>query len=1252
MNHFFRISLGATFLLFVAGDGRVFAAPRSNASSPARAPLATVQTLIGAASVRPSGARATEPLRVRRALYVGDIVATGASTKLTLLFGDGAQVRLRENTAVQIESPSAARGKANLLRVLGGEIWARLRPGNTIGTRTAALGVLGTEIRLATTDDSSTLTVIEGAVDFHNDFGAVKVETNQQSVARQGLAPTKPIVVENAGFAVEWSFDLDRAVLPREQFYVSLDQAKVQAELAKRQNKAAQNPTDAFAKRDLGDALFDAHNFQAALVQYSSAETLVKNETARDELEARRGNTLLELERTQEARAAFAAALGQTNGEAKIESASLESASQSQPETPAQDDARAGLAWLALLDNRPRAALSWANGAPSSSGTLLAQNTALGEEVASTRDNASPELLLARGVSALRSGQSEAAQRSLRALAQSPSRWRYQGLAWLALAQLERGDQNALETARKAVELEPQSGLARGHLAMAFFFNNRLVEAGTQAKRAVELNPNSVAARVTLGEVALARGEATDAEREAAQAVALDPMLPQAHYLLGVAQASKRDYSHARRSLAKSLELAPDFLPSASALAHVYVATGQSKEAVSLLTGLLPRYPQSDEVLAALGSVSYQNASYTQAEGYFRQATEKKPTSALYQTELARTLLYNNRLSEAIAAGEAAVHLAPQSGQPRAILGLAYEFGGLRVQAERAYREALVRDPTNSLALSRLGDFADTRPGAARRLAVGSDTQAFLFDPALSRQLLRGGINTEFLPSTGTDGATGLGLTQRLSAADGKFNGIAYFNSDKNDGPRENADSKTRDASAFFTYAPDSSSNFYATVRGTSNKNGLFGSELAPSLDDRQKFDYSQAQFAMRRQTSSRGELWVGLFGNKGNTLTRDPNLDSFLDPASGLPTMQQRFRTSALVPEARYDLRLGERSRGQRLSFGVAFTDFSFNTQRQLQFPITGLAQRTSAQRDRMAMGYVQLSARPGARWQLSTQLRIQNLNRSRQSSLFLPQQNAQANSVTNSSTLLLPSLVASYASNPKTTLRLSLNRQTTDATTATFAPVDTLTSTEIGALPFGTPNTLSVAQFDVERALGDHGFLKAFAFSSRADNTSIGGSDLLGLGTGLLAANAPILNVAGWSSRGFGLRLEQRVGSGFYSNFSLVSRQTSNRSTGTLFNGASAPYEPSLLASLGLNYIDTRGFKAGLQLRHAGAFFADAPGQAAREKFGAKTVFDLRLAREASARGELFVQVRNVFDTPQLAFSGYRIGGRQLEVGFNRRF
>ncbi|RYG57558.1 tetratricopeptide repeat protein, partial [bacterium] len=422
-----RICLSASLLLGGTCGPHAFAAPKTGVASSRQTPLATVQTLLGAATIRSANANAVQALRLRRALYVGDIVATGAKTKLTLLFQDGAQVRLRENTAVQIQSPSAARGQANLLRVLGGEIWARLRPGNVLETRTAALGVLGTEIRLAATDDTSTLTVIEGAVDFHNNFGAVTVSASQQSVARQGQAPTQPLAIENAGFTVSWSFDLDRAVLPREQFYVSLNRQTVESELQKRRTLAAREPRDANIKRDLGDVLFDARNFEDALLQYTEAETLASNDpNFQNELQVRRGNVLLELQRPDDARAAFALALGtlpSQNGGAQLTTAALEPLATTTGANTPQDEARAGLAWLELFNNRPQAALKWADGvAPSSGGaTPVIHDTALAKEATTTT---SPELLLARGVSALRAGQNEAATESLRSLSQMPSRWR------------------------------------------------------------------------------------------------------------------------------------------------------------------------------------------------------------------------------------------------------------------------------------------------------------------------------------------------------------------------------------------------------------------------------------------------------------------------------------------------------------------------------------------------------------------------------------------------------------------------------------------------------------------------------------------------------------------------------------------------------------------------------------------------------------------------------------------------------------
>ena len=129
-------------------------------------------------------------------------------------------------------------------------------------TRTAIAGVRGTEINMKVADDgTSTLTVIEGEVDFSNEFGTVLVGQAQQSTARSGAAPTAPVTVGNAGLLIEWTVDLNRAVIPRERFYISLNRNALADELQRRSALAHSQPQNAAARRDYGDVLFDYHQY-------------------------------------------------------------------------------------------------------------------------------------------------------------------------------------------------------------------------------------------------------------------------------------------------------------------------------------------------------------------------------------------------------------------------------------------------------------------------------------------------------------------------------------------------------------------------------------------------------------------------------------------------------------------------------------------------------------------------------------------------------------------------------------------------------------------------------------------------------------------------------------------------------------------------------------------------------------------------------------------------------------------------------
>jgi hypothetical protein len=161
------------------------------------ASIATVQAAAHA-TLKKSKTNTFVPLAKRSYLNAGDVVRTGAKGNARLLLVSGSQIRLGQNSAVQLtESTTVKGGRRSFFRALAGQVYARLAPNSAVRTPTAVAGVRGTYIRLDVdgNDGTTVLTVLEGSVDFFNDFGEVIVKESQQSTAAPGTAPTNPIHV-------------------------------------------------------------------------------------------------------------------------------------------------------------------------------------------------------------------------------------------------------------------------------------------------------------------------------------------------------------------------------------------------------------------------------------------------------------------------------------------------------------------------------------------------------------------------------------------------------------------------------------------------------------------------------------------------------------------------------------------------------------------------------------------------------------------------------------------------------------------------------------------------------------------------------------------------------------------------------------------------------------------------------------------------------------------------------------------------
>ncbi len=1184
---------------------------------------AGVLTSRGQLLVKRKGTTKFVPLPAKGQLYVGDIVGTGANGKAKLLLSDGSQFGLNANSAVEITAPTnAGKGRQSFVRALSGQIWARLRPGNAVQTPSATLGVSGTLINLSIAEDgATTLTVVDGEVDFYNRFGETTVTTSQQSTARLDAAPTTPITIPNAGLIVEWTLDLDQAVIPREKFFGEAgfrSRQTLDAEVARLAAQAAAQPNNAEAQLRFGDALFDAGKFQEAHDAWPRRAEVTSS------LMARVGYADLELKDFDEARDAFTAAL-------MIE--------------PNSVLALTGLAQLQLALNRPQQAQDAAQRAVAADAKSAEANIALG-------------LALMRQPTK----QSEAKAAFDAALQGEPTVYRYQAHAWLALLALAQSDQaTALREGQAATRLAPLSALAHGNLALAYFYSGKARESEREARLATQLNPNSPAARVALGQALLAGGDVDGAARMAAQAVALDPQLAPAHYLLGIAAAGRRDYRHAVRDLGESLRLTPDFLPAAAALARVYTRMGRKTEAVAVLTEVQARQPNNKDVLTALGEVYYQQADYSQAIATFQKAVEQAP-SALAYAGLAKVAMDANRLDLAITAGQKAVQLAPQIAQYHAILGQIYSFSRLEAQSQRELRTALALDPQNAFALAQFslklveGDARLT----ARTRGVGF-RQAFLLDPAISDQLLRGGIDSEIRASGGAKSWDGA-LLHRDRAADGKLHFLGQAQRGKDEGNRANDDESVLDAYQELTYSLNPATNIYLNLIHNEVKAGLPGFETKPVLDDRDKFRLNQGIIGARRRIGRQAHLWAGILGVAQRDERTNPGRDSSfratpVDNTINVPQSLQRAKATS--SEVRLDFPSNIQAASPGLfSLGVAHLRTRQNTTRLFSSSFgpredLGILEQPAAVDTNLV--YLQLAQRLGQRLSLTGQLRYQSQKVSIDSIFTSLSPNLPIFTIDperSKESGFLPSLVANYQLNPKTQLRLITAKRSTDVVSSIFAPVDSATSSEEQTLLLGVPRNLRTIELDAERYLASGSFLKAFLFRSTADSLGYG----LGTFSNPSSSNNALSNLlmSNVKRSGAGVRFEQKLTRNLFGQVLFAVNKTTGTIAGVAGSDQRLPYHPKYQAGFGLNYVDSSGTKASLQINRSGSFFQDTGTGIVgpRIPFPAKTYVDLTLAKEPSVRTEVFLKVSNLFNTRQIVFNDVPIGDRRIVAGFNARF
>ena len=141
-------------------------------------------------------------------LYEGDVLRTEAATQAVITVQEDIEVALNENTTLKLLYRwEKANGITQILRLKQGEIWVKTGPGPKpleVETPVATAAVRETEFDIKVQDDGqTTLTVIQGTVEFGTAFGTCPIRTSTASYGVHGKRCTKPEPVD-VGPARAW----------------------------------------------------------------------------------------------------------------------------------------------------------------------------------------------------------------------------------------------------------------------------------------------------------------------------------------------------------------------------------------------------------------------------------------------------------------------------------------------------------------------------------------------------------------------------------------------------------------------------------------------------------------------------------------------------------------------------------------------------------------------------------------------------------------------------------------------------------------------------------------------------------------------------------------------------------------------------------------------------------------------------------------------------------------------------------------
>jgi tetratricopeptide (TPR) repeat protein len=213
----------------------------------------------------------------------------------------------------------------------------------------------------------------------------------------------------------------------------------------------------------------------------------------------------------------------------------------------------------------------------------------------------------------------------------------------------------------------PRSPEAQQRLGTVLQLEGRLAEAETYFQAALERDPDYVEALIGLGQVEAQRGDVLAAVKRFETAIEIDPHRSNAHNSLGRLLEAMGNTDEALAEYFRALEHEPNNAGVSLRIAAIQLARKQPDQALARLDQVVELAPDDAEARALRGRTYLALRQFRKAADDLRVATQRFPGRPDIVYQLAVALDGDHKPAEALRAAEAALRLAPDFADARAL---------------------------------------------------------------------------------------------------------------------------------------------------------------------------------------------------------------------------------------------------------------------------------------------------------------------------------------------------------------------------------------------------------------------------------------------------------------------------------------------------------------------------------------------------------------------------------------------------------